>query len=64
MDVSGQLHVPAALSPGKDPPSVHWLKSWVGPRAGLGEGEKILALPGIEYQPIYIYIYIYIYKYL
>jgi hypothetical protein len=30
MEVSGQLHDPAAL-----PPSTHWTGGWVGPRAVL-----------------------------
>jgi hypothetical protein len=34
MEASGQLHVPAALPPGKDP-GTYWIGSWVGPRAGL-----------------------------
>jgi hypothetical protein len=33
MEVSGQLDAPAALSPGKDPCN-HWIRAWVGPRAG------------------------------
>jgi hypothetical protein len=35
MEVIGQLHVPAALPPGKEPPVTHWTGGWVGPRAGL-----------------------------
>jgi hypothetical protein len=35
MEVSGQLHAPAALTPGKEPPRSHWIGGWVGPRAGL-----------------------------
>jgi hypothetical protein len=35
MDVSGQLHVPAAL-----PPGTHWIGGWVGPTAGLDAVEK------------------------
>jgi hypothetical protein len=33
MEVSGQLHAPAALHPGKKP--LHWIGSWVGLTAGL-----------------------------
>jgi len=33
--VSGQLHVPAALPPGKVPSGTHWLGGWVNPRAVL-----------------------------
>jgi hypothetical protein len=35
MEVSGQLHAPAALPPGKEPPGTHWKGGWVGPRAVL-----------------------------
>jgi hypothetical protein len=35
MEMSGQLHAPAALLPGKSP-WYQWIGgSWVGPRAGL-----------------------------
>jgi hypothetical protein len=34
MDVSGQLHTPAALPPGKEP-DTHRIGGWVGPRAIL-----------------------------
>jgi hypothetical protein len=34
MGVSGQLHAPAALSPGNRP-GTHFIGGWVGPRAGL-----------------------------
>jgi hypothetical protein len=34
MEVSGQRHAPAALTPGKRP-GTHYAGSWVGPRAGL-----------------------------
>jgi hypothetical protein len=33
MEVSGHLHAPAALFPGKEPPSTHRIGVWVGPRA-------------------------------
>jgi hypothetical protein len=35
MEVSGQLHAPAALSPGKEPQVQIWMGGWVGHRAGL-----------------------------
>jgi hypothetical protein len=35
MEVSGELHAPAALLPGKEPPNTHWIGGWVGPRAIL-----------------------------
>jgi hypothetical protein len=34
MEVSGQLHAPAALPPGKSP-GTHWIAGWMGPRAVL-----------------------------
>jgi len=33
--VSGQLHIPAALPPGKEPPGTHCIGGWVGPRVSL-----------------------------
>jgi len=30
-----QLHDPAALLPGNDPPGIHWIGGWAGPRAVL-----------------------------
>jgi hypothetical protein len=35
MDVSGQLHAPATLPPGKALLGTHWIGGWVGPRAVL-----------------------------
>jgi hypothetical protein len=35
MEVSGQLHAPTALPPGKEHPVPHWTEGWVGPRADL-----------------------------
>jgi hypothetical protein len=37
--VSGQLHAPAALPPGKRP-GTHFIGGWVDPRAGLDDMEK------------------------
>jgi hypothetical protein len=49
MEVSGQLHAPAALPFGGRAPSTHWIGGWVGPRAGLDTGEEnSLALAGIR----------------
>jgi hypothetical protein len=36
MEVGGQLHDPAALPPGEEPPGTHWIAGWVGPRAPAG----------------------------
>jgi len=35
MEVSGQLHAPAALLPGKKTPGTHRTGGWVNPRAVL-----------------------------
>jgi hypothetical protein len=35
MEVSGQLHAPAALPPGKELPGTHWIGGWVDPTAVL-----------------------------
>ena len=48
--MSGQLHTPAALSPGKNA-GIHSIGDWMGPRAGLdsfGEEKILLPLPGFE----------------
>jgi hypothetical protein len=48
--LSGQLHAPATLPPGKEPPDTRWIEGWVGPRGGLDDVEKrkFLTLPGLE----------------
>jgi hypothetical protein len=50
MVVSGQLHAPAALPAGKQPPGAHCIGGdWVGPRVSLDAVEKtVLPLPEIE----------------
>jgi hypothetical protein len=40
MEVSGQLHAPAALHPGRDP-GTHWIGGWVGSRAVLNAVVKV-----------------------
>jgi len=35
MEVSGQLHAPAALPPVKELPGTYWTGGWVGSRAVL-----------------------------
>jgi hypothetical protein len=54
MEVSSQLHAPAALLPGKKPPGTHWIGGWVDPRAGMDDVEKrkFLTLLGLELQPL------------
>jgi hypothetical protein len=38
--MSGQLHDPAALTPGERALDTHWLGGWMGPRAGLDDVER------------------------
>jgi hypothetical protein len=54
MEVSGELHAPAALPPGKEPPGTYCVGGWVNPRAGLDhlERRKFLTLPGLELRPL------------
>jgi hypothetical protein len=40
MEVTGQFHTPSALLPGERAPDTHWIRGWVGPRAGLDDVEK------------------------
>jgi hypothetical protein len=40
LEIGGQLHTLAALPPGKQPPSTHWIGRWVGPRTGLDNLKK------------------------
>jgi len=51
MELSGQLHVPAALPLGEIP-GYHWIGGWVGLRAGLDVVDKrknsSFPPPGIE----------------
>jgi hypothetical protein len=51
MEVSGQLHAPVALPPGKEAPGTRCIGGWVGPpKAGLDvidERTFLLPLPGI-----------------
>jgi hypothetical protein len=43
MDVSGQIHAPAALPPGKNP-GAHYTRGWVSRGAGLHFLEKTKSL--------------------
>jgi hypothetical protein len=56
MEVSCQIHKPAALSWGKAP-DIHWIRGCVGLRAHLNamEERKILSLPRIEPRPSSLY---------
>jgi hypothetical protein len=51
MEVSGQLHDPAAL-PQERAPSTHWIGRWVGPRAVLDTvGKRKIPSPRWESNP-------------
>jgi hypothetical protein len=52
--VSGQLHAPAALPPGKESPGTHCIGGWVELSAGLDDMEKrkFLTLTGLELRPL------------
>jgi hypothetical protein len=54
LEVSGQFHAPAALPPGKEPPSTYWVGGWVDPTASMDnvENRKFLTLPGFELRPL------------
>jgi hypothetical protein len=40
LEVSGQLHAPAALPPGEEDAGTQQIGGWLGPRADLDEMEK------------------------
>jgi hypothetical protein len=48
--MSGQIHVPAALSPREISPRTHWIGGWMDLRTDLDDVERrqILPLQGIE----------------
>jgi hypothetical protein len=48
MEVSGQLHVPAALPPREQPQVTHWIERCASPTAGLDawSSEALLAPTG------------------
>jgi hypothetical protein len=54
MEVTDQLHAPAALPPVKALPHTHWIGGSVNPRAGLDDVEKrkFLTLSGLEIWPL------------
>jgi hypothetical protein len=53
LEVSGQLHAPAAL-PRERAPGDHWIGGWVDLTAGLDdlEKKKFLTLLGLELRPL------------
>jgi hypothetical protein len=48
MEVSGQLHAPAALPPRERAPGTQWIGGWVGPRAVLDTVMKKIPSPRRE----------------
>jgi hypothetical protein len=51
MEVSGQLHAPAALPPGERALGTHWIVGWVGPSVSLQAVEKTKFCPCQESNP-------------
>jgi len=51
MEVSGQLHAPAALLPGKKTPGTHRTGGWVRPRRGSKKKKNPLVYPCRESNP-------------
>jgi hypothetical protein len=53
MEVSGQLHAPAALPPRESAVGTNWIEGWVIPRVRLDviEERKIIFPTGIEPRP-------------
>jgi hypothetical protein len=51
MEVSGQLHAPAALPPREGAPGTRWIGGWVGPRAVLDAVVKIIPSSRRESNP-------------
>jgi hypothetical protein len=51
MEVSDQVHAPAAFTPWERSPGTYWIGGWVGPQSRSGRGgedKNSPALPGIE----------------
>jgi hypothetical protein len=54
MEVSGQLHGPVALLPGKEYPVTHWIGSWVDTRDGFDTLEKIKITASVGNQTLVV----------
>jgi hypothetical protein len=55
MELSGQLHAPAVLPPGKQVPGTHCVGSWIDPQSRserCGVQKNLLPLSGIDIRPI------------
>jgi hypothetical protein len=52
MELSGQLHSPAAFPSRERAPDTHWIGGWVDHRANLYDldNREFLTLPGLELQ--------------
>jgi hypothetical protein len=48
MEVTGQLHAPAAFSPEEEQPTPHSTGGWVSPTAGSGSHGESSLTPGVE----------------
>jgi len=47
MVVGSQLHAPAALPLGKEPPNIHWIGGW------MGLSEKLVGAQPVKILPIF-----------
>jgi hypothetical protein len=69
MEMSGQLHAPAALPPGQTDPGTHFIVGWIDPRVDLNVLQKgKISCSCLEFNPdssvvILIMIYYYYYYY-
>jgi hypothetical protein len=54
MEVSDQLHDPAALLSREEPPSIHYIGGWISPRTGQDDVKrrKTYPLSGFELRPL------------
>jgi len=53
MEVSGQLHAPAAVAPGERAPGTQWIGGWEGLRARLDlEAKTKISSPCRESNPV------------
>jgi hypothetical protein len=48
MEVNGQLHIPAAVSPGEKASGTHHLGGWVSPITGMDAVLGVETLPNIK----------------
>jgi hypothetical protein len=53
MEVSGQLHAPAALPPGINSPGTYYIGDWVEPKAGLDAVDERKSCPAASRTPAF-----------